>query len=71
MTKKKTNKTPYEMGYDTFLLGGEAECPISIKDTKTYNISDYRSEWYRGYYDARIQTKLKHVFDKYRIVWSV
>lgn len=70
MTKKKPkSEGPYQDGYNSFMLGSSAECPIDKDDKSRSNTSEYRFEWYRGYYDARIHHKLKHIFEKYRVMW--
>ena len=59
---------PYEQGksaYNTGISSNHNPYPSS----KSISQNKDRCEWYGGWYDARIQDKLGHIFEKYGITW--
>lgn len=70
MTKKKqlpfddqVRKMPaHERGYRAFHDGiSSNSCPFPR--------GDQRMAWFTGWYDARMQDTLGHIFDKYGLTW--
>ena len=60
---------PYEQGKAAYHTGVSSE-KNPYPSMKSIRQNKDRCEWYNGWYDARIQDKLGHIFEKYGITWE-
>ena len=58
----KAHSEKYREGFDSFVDGATFDCP------KHWHTKD-RFEWYKGYLDSRIISKMSSIFAKYKLDW--